>query len=113
MIKQRALIETVGLLYLMPSVTIVGYLRKGGHMAINKKLTLNIKGRFQKYWVNLFLNRKVRSLGLSVDKVEHQSVSQSKVIVSGEQKKLWQVIDWSRKPSFFVRLDHIIFEFKD
>ena len=79
----------------------------------DKKLIMNIKGSCQKLWVNLFLNKKAKSLGVRVDKIEHPSKGHSRIVVVGEETKLWKVINWSKKPGFFVRLDHIIFEFRD
>lgn len=77
-----------------------------------KKLKLNIKGKFQKYWVDLILKGKIKSLGLNLHKIEHKK-THSEVLISGETLKLWKVIDMSRRPLFFVELDQVVFQFTD
>ncbi len=77
----------------------------------HKKLKLNIRGRFKKFWASYLLKRKARELGINLHSVEHPSRDSMHVTVSGEIKQLWKVVNWSQKCSLFFTTESLMLEF--
>ena len=78
-----------------------------------KKLKLNIKGSFRKFWADLFLKRKISNLGVNVDAIKGHSNDHVEIVVSGEKKRLWDVVKWSKRQDLFFVLNEVVFEFVD
>jgi len=76
-----------------------------------RKLQMNILGKHEKIWTQLFLYTKIRTFNLSLHGVEHYSCDHSELVVSGESVNLWKFIKSLKKPMFFVKLDKIVFTF--
>ena len=72
---------------------------------------MNILGRHEKLWTQLFLRAKVRTFKLYLHRVEHYSPDHSELIVSGDSGNLWMFIKSLKSPMFFVKLDKIVFTF--
>ncbi len=49
----------------------------------HKKLKLNIKGKFQKPWVDHILKNKIKAIGLKVDDIKHHTRNHSELVVVG------------------------------
>ena len=81
--------------------------------AKKRKLQMNILGKHEKVWTQLFLYTKIRTFKLSLHGVEHYSCDHSELVVSGESGNLWKFIKSLKKPMFFVKLDKIVFTFVD
>ncbi|KKS31233.1 hypothetical protein A2380_02380 [candidate division WWE3 bacterium RIFOXYB1_FULL_43_24] len=79
----------------------------------NRKLQMNILGKHEKIWTQLFLRTKINTFGLSLHGVEHYSSDHSELVVSGESRNLWKFIKSLKSPMFFVKLDKIVFTFLD
>lgn len=77
----------------------------------DEKLKITIKGRFQKFWTNLFLKWRLQREGIIIETVTEISDDQSELLLIGERKKLWKAVHLSRKPMFFVKLDRVVFQF--
>ncbi len=78
-----------------------------------KKLKLNIRGNFRKFWADLFLRRKITNLGVNVDKIKDHSMDHVEIVVSGDKAKLWDVVKWSKSQDIFFVLNEVMFEFVD
>lgn len=76
-----------------------------------KKIKLNIKGKFKKFWSETRLKFKAKQLGVHLDKIEHPSKEQVHVIVSGETHKIWKIVNWSQKGGLFLSVTDIKIEF--
>lgn len=76
-----------------------------------RKLQVNILGKYQKIRTALYLRFKVRGAGVHLHKVQHYSWDHSEIIVSGESENLWKFIKTMKAPSFFLKLDKIVFTF--
>ena len=82
-------------------------------METTKKLKLNIKGNFQKFWNKVFLRERIKRFGVDVHDIRDVAVDHVEITVSGEKSNLWNVINWSKKPELFFVLNEVVFEFVD
>lgn len=78
-----------------------------------KKLKLNIRGNFQKFWNKMFLKKRISKMGVNVHDIKDIAVDHVEITVSGEKRHLWDVIKWSKKPEIFFVLNDVAFEFVD
>lgn len=78
-----------------------------------RKLQVDITGRCQRLWTDLFLRRKAKKLGLNLHGVKHASLHKSEVLVSGEQVSLWKFVKSSKNSIFFMKTDKVEFKFVD
>lgn len=76
-----------------------------------KKVKLNIKGKFKKFWSDYLLKIKTKQLGINLHKVEHPSNEQVHITVSGETTKLWKMVSWSQKGGLFFSVTGLKIEF--
>ena len=79
----------------------------------HKQLKLNIKGTLFKFWNKMFLKHKIRRMGVEVHDIKHTSMASTEIVVSGDKKNLWDVINWSKGTDLFFILDEVVFEFSD
>ena len=82
-------------------------------MTDSKKLKLNIKGSFIKFWNEYFLPRTMKNMGVELHGIQKHSPSHVEILVEGKKDNLWNVIRWSKKNDLFFNLDEVIFEFVD
>jgi hypothetical protein len=94
------------------NVTIYGYPPKP-MIDKSNKLKMNITGSFHRLWTWLVLKRKVRELGLNIDKVEHCNIHHTEIILSGDHEKLWKAVDSAKTPSSLLKMESIFFEFSE
>ncbi len=80
---------------------------------IKKKLKMNVRGTFHRLWADIVMKKKMRKLGLSPEKISHCNIHHTEVIVSGDPKELWKVVELAKTPSPFLKMDAIYFEFID
>ena len=78
-----------------------------------KKLKLNIRGDFQKFWNKMFLKNRIRKMGVNVHDIKEISYDHVEITVSGSKDNLWDVVKWSKKPELFFVLNEVAFEFAD
>jgi acylphosphatase len=78
-----------------------------------KKIKLNIKGDVKKFWSQILLKYKSRSLGVDLHDVKHYSGQHVEVTVSGEMPRLWELIAWYKKGALFFYMNELQIEFID
>lgn len=74
---------------------------------------MNITGSFHGVWTRLFFKRKVKDLGLNIDSVKHYNIHHTEIVLSGEKDCLWKALKSAKTPSYFLKMDRIVFEFFD
>ena len=82
---------------------------------INKtqKLKMNITGSFHALWSRLFFNKKLRDLHVNVESVKHCNIHHTEIVLSGDKENLWKALKSAKTPSYFLKMDRIVFEFFD
>lgn len=78
-----------------------------------RKIKLNIKGRFKKFWSDFMLKQKTKSLGVNVHDLKHHSGEHIELTVSGEMYRLWEIVRWSKKGAMFFAMNELMVEFVD
>ena len=79
----------------------------------NKKLILNIKGRFKMFWNRYFLKRNIQKMGVDLYDIKDHSNDHVEIVVSGEKDNLWNVVKWTKNQNLFFVLNEVLFEFTD
>ncbi|HLD51527.1 hypothetical protein A2450_00070 [candidate division WWE3 bacterium RIFOXYC2_FULL_40_11] len=78
-----------------------------------KKLKIRIKGKFQRLWADLVLKTKIRLHGMKYEDINYSSLDDAELLVSGDEKSLWKVVKWAKRPTYILKIEHIIFQFVD
>jgi hypothetical protein len=78
-----------------------------------RKIKMNIKGRFKKFWSDYMLKHKTQNLKVNVHDLTHHSGEHIELTVSGEMHRLWEVVSWSKKGAMFFAMNEIMVEFVD
>lgn len=78
-----------------------------------RKLKMNITGSFHHLWTWFVFKRKIRQLGLDIDKIDHRNIHHTEIVVSGDPQKLWKVLGLAKTPNMLLKMDRIVFEFFD
>lgn len=80
---------------------------------VKRKMKLNIKGRFKTFWTRLFLQNKIKAMGVDLHEMTDSNPQKIELVVSGTKDKLWNVVRWSKRENLFIELNEVVFEFVD
>lgn len=78
-----------------------------------KKLKLNMKGRFQMFWNKLFLKAKMKHFGVDIHNIKEHNWDHVEIVLYGNKTDLWNVVKWTRNQDIFYILNEVAFEFTD
>jgi hypothetical protein len=79
----------------------------------NRKLKMNITGSFYRVWTWFIFKRKVKKLGLNIDRINHRNIHHTEIVLSGDPKMLWKALNSAKTPCLVLKMDRIVFEFSD
>jgi hypothetical protein len=76
-----------------------------------RRMKINIKGKFKKFWAHVFLRNTMKSMGVDIYEITSPDANQVEMVLSGYKPHLWNVIKWTKNQSIFFVLTEVAFEF--
>jgi hypothetical protein len=80
---------------------------------VKRKMKLNIKGRFQKFWNRVLLTPRLKAIGVDVHELKEHNPHHVEVIMSGYKNKLWNAVRLAKNNAPFIELNEMTVEFVD